>query len=73
MGPARRVLRPEWPEPVGLTDWNLGVIAQLLLQQENKPPFTFQVNHDERRARLLELQKEMENKADFRFPAWPRG
>jgi tetratricopeptide (TPR) repeat protein len=43
-----------------LSDWSLARIVQLLLDQENKPPFTFQLNHDERCARLLEHQKELE-------------
>ncbi len=47
-------------EALALTDWKRGLIVRLLLQQENNPPFTFQLNHDERCARLLEHQKELE-------------
>lgn len=44
-----------------LSDWSLArMIVQGLLEQENEPPFTFQLNHDERFARLLEHQKELE-------------
>jgi tetratricopeptide (TPR) repeat protein len=52
----------ECVKALALTDWNLGVVDQLLLEQENKPPFTFQLNHDERCARLLEHQKELKKR-----------
>ncbi len=54
-------------EALALTDSNLVMVDQLLLQQENEPPFTFQLNHNERYARLREHQKELKkNEADFR-------
>ncbi|MGD1000331.1 MAG: tetratricopeptide repeat protein [Candidatus Brocadiia bacterium] len=43
-----------------LTDWALTGIAGILLEREDMPPFTFQLNHAERCARLLADQREWE-------------
>jgi tetratricopeptide (TPR) repeat protein len=42
-----------------LTDWGLAGIVQILLERENTPPFTFQLNQAEVRARLQETKKEL--------------
>jgi tetratricopeptide (TPR) repeat protein len=63
----------ECEKALQLTDGNLDRIIDSILQREIKPPFTFQLNHDERCARLLELQKEVEKRTDFRNkPTLPR-
>ena len=62
----------ECARALALNDPSLAATVRLVSVQKNKPPFTFQLNHEERCARLLELQNELEKRTNFLYPTRPR-